>query len=86
MSEKDSDTADDVEAHGHASAEPAPAAPEPSEEPRLFVEHDDGATAMGYDQGKVPLYVVAAWAVLLISYAIYMVSLALPDLSAWGSP
>lgn len=61
-------------------------APAPPAEEVPFVESDDAATAMTYDHGKVPLYVAAVWLVLLISYAIYMVSLALPDLSAWGIP
>lgn len=54
--------------------------------PKALSESEYEATTMTYGPGKVPLYVVALWAVVLIGLAVYFISYGMPDLSAWGSP
>ena len=38
---------------------------------------------MDYDEGGFPWYVTVAWVGLIVSYAVYMMYLAWPDLMAW---
>jgi hypothetical protein len=54
-----------------------------SGEDEPFVERDDRATKMAYDEGRVPLYVVVAWVLFIVAYITVMALVALPDLRAW---
>ena len=47
-------------------------------------EHDE--TLMTYGPGKVPILIIAIWAVAMVSLAAYFITYGMPDLSAWGSP
>jgi len=59
-------------------------ASDPHEPPDIVeAERDDHETRMTFGPGKVPIYVVLAWAGLLVAYFIYMVAYALPDLKTW---
>jgi hypothetical protein len=51
-----------------------------------FMESEHEATLMTYGPGKVPIYVIAVWAVAMVSLAAYFITYGIPDLSAWGKP
>ena len=48
-----------------------------------FIERDDKQTSMAYDSGRIPLYIVVAWVVFIVTYIVVMALVALPDLRAW---
>jgi hypothetical protein len=56
---------------------------EESSEP--FLEGNE-MTRMTFGDGGFPLYVKAAWGIFLVSFAVYLYTFALPDLTAWGAP
>ncbi len=58
----------------------------PAARKATLVESDYRETRMDYGHGKLPLYVAAAWGLLLLGYVSYMVVYAAPDLSIWGMP
>lgn len=57
--------------------------PPSGEQEQAFVERDREPTRLGYDKGGVPFYVTILWVGFLISYALVMTLIALPDLRAW---
>jgi hypothetical protein len=60
------------------SAEGSDSEPDPP-----FIERDDKQTSMAYDSGRIPLYIVVAWALFIVAYVVVMALVALPDLRAW---
>lgn len=70
-----------------AKASAAKVAPKAGSEERVaFLEAEKDETWMEYDHGKLPWYVAAVWLCALIGFGAYMVTYAVPDLGAWGSP
>jgi hypothetical protein len=61
-------------------------AAESKDDSKALTESEYDETLMTYGPGKVPIFIIAIWAVAMVSLAAYFITYGMPDLSAWGSP
>ena len=59
---------------------------ESKDDSKALMESEYDETLMTYGPGKVPIVIIAVWAVAMVSLAAYYITYGMPDLSAWGSP